>query len=68
MDTCIALRTAVIKDGFMYVQSGGGVVDDSKPEEEYQETVNKAKAIMNAAIEAEKFEEPIFSLPKSVSQ
>jgi len=52
MDTCIALRTAVIKDGTMYVQAGGGVVADSDPEAEYQETVNKAKALMAAADDA----------------
>ncbi len=55
MDTCIALRTAVVKDGQMYVQAGGGVVADSDPEFEYQETVNKAKALMNAATEAVRF-------------
>ena len=42
MDTCIVLRTALVKDGMMYVQAGGGVVADSEPEAEYQETVNKA--------------------------
>ncbi|HVU20477.1 MAG TPA: anthranilate synthase component I [Rhizomicrobium sp.] len=52
MDTCIVLRTAVVKDGMMYVQAGGGVVADSEPEAEYQETVNKAKALMSAADEA----------------
>ncbi|MBI1239562.1 MAG: anthranilate synthase component I [Alphaproteobacteria bacterium] len=52
MDTCIVLRTAVIKDGTMYVQAGGGVVADSDPESEFQETVNKAKALFRAAAEA----------------
>ncbi len=52
MDTCIVLRTAIVKDGIMYVQAGGGVVADSDPEAEYQETVNKAKALMAAAEEA----------------
>jgi len=52
MDTCIVLRTAVVKDGVMYVQAGGGVVADSDPEAEFQETVNKAKALMAAAEEA----------------
>ena len=52
MDTCIVLRTAIVKDGKMYVQAGGGVVADSDPEAEYQETVNKAKALMAAADEA----------------
>ena len=55
MDTCIALRTAVIKDGVMYVQAGGGVVADSDPEAEYQETRNKARALMRAAEEAVRF-------------
>jgi len=54
MDTCIALRTAVLKDGTMYVQAGGGVVADSDPESEYQETVNKAKALIRAAEETVK--------------
>lgn len=55
MDTCIALRTALVKDGCMVVQSGGGVVADSNPEAEYQETVNKAKALFRAAEEAVRF-------------
>ncbi len=55
MDTCIVLRTAVVKDGVMYVQAGGGVVADSDPEAEYQETVNKAKALMAAADEATRY-------------
>ena len=55
MDTCIALRTALVKDERMYVQAGGGVVYDSVPEAEYQETVNKAKALMRAAEEAVRF-------------
>ena len=55
MDTCIALRTAVIKDGIMHVQAGGGVVADSDPEAEYQESCNKARALVRAAEEAEIF-------------
>ena len=47
-DTCIALRTALIKDKKFYVQAGAGVVADSKPNKEYVETVNKAKALMKA--------------------
>ena len=47
-DTCIALRTALIKNNKFYVQSGAGIVADSVPEKEYQETVNKAKALMKA--------------------
>jgi len=48
LDSCIALRTVLLKDGRAYVQSGGGVVADSTPEGEYQETVNKAMAGMRA--------------------
>jgi anthranilate synthase component 1 len=55
MDTCIVLRTAIVKDGVMYVQAGGGVVADSDPEAEFQETVNKAKALMAAAEEATRY-------------
>ena len=47
-DTCIALRTALIKNNKIYVQAGAGIVADSKPEKEYTETVNKAKALMRA--------------------
>ncbi|MCB1532372.1 MAG: anthranilate synthase component I [Alphaproteobacteria bacterium] len=52
MDSCIALRTALVKDGKVYVQAGGGVVADSDPDFEYQETVNKSKAIITAAEQA----------------
>ena len=52
MDTCIALRTAVIKDGRMHVQAGAGVVLDSDPESERVETVNKAMALFRAADDA----------------
>ena len=47
-DTCIALRTAVAKNNKFYVQAGAGIVADSKPIKEYEETVNKAKALINA--------------------
>ena len=47
-DTCIALRTALAKNKKFYVQSGAGIVADSKPENEYRETVNKAKALLKA--------------------
>mgnify|MGYP000983882110 CR=1 FL=1 len=56
MDTCIAIRTMVIKDGRAYVQAGGGVVFDSEPEYEYQETVNKARAQFRAVEIAERGE------------
>jgi anthranilate synthase component 1 len=58
MDTCIVLRTALLKDGVMYVQAGGGVVADSDAESEYQETVNKAKALFAAAEQAHRFPMP----------
>ena len=47
-DSCIALRTAVLKDGKAYVQAGAGVVADSVPESEYDETVNKAMGLVRA--------------------
>ncbi|MCX8508402.1 MAG: anthranilate synthase component I [Rhodobacteraceae bacterium] len=52
MDMCIALRTAVVKGGKLYIQAGGGVVYDSDPEAEFQETVNKSKALKKAAEDA----------------
>jgi anthranilate synthase component I len=55
MDTCIVLRTAIVKDGKMYVQAGAGVVADSVPENEHMECVNKAKALFRAAEEAVRF-------------
>ena len=55
MDTCIALRTAVVKDGVMHIQAGGGVVADSQPEAEYQESLNKARALLRSAEEAVRF-------------
>jgi len=53
LDSCIALRTVVLKDGTAYVQAGGGVVADSEPELEYQESVNKAMASFRAIERAE---------------
>jgi anthranilate synthase component 1 len=55
MDTCIVLRTAVVKDGRMAVQAGAGIVYDSDPASEQQECVNKAKALFRAAEEAVRF-------------
>jgi anthranilate synthase component 1 len=52
VDTCITLRTGLIKDNTLYVQAGAGVVADSNPQSEYQETVNKARALIQAAEEA----------------
>ena len=55
MDMCIALRTGVVKDGALYIQAGGGVVYDSDPEAEFQETVNKSRALQRAAAGAARF-------------
>ncbi|MGQ0673051.1 MAG: anthranilate synthase component I [Hyphomicrobium sp.] len=55
MDTCIVLRTAIVKDGQLHVQAGAGVVFDSIPENEQQECINKAKAVVRAAEEAVRF-------------
>ncbi len=54
MDTCILIRTMIIKDGTAYIQAGAGIVYDSDPEREYIETVNKAKALVKAIELAEK--------------
>jgi anthranilate synthase component 1 len=53
MDVAIALRTAVVKNGMLYVQAGGGIVADSQPEAEWQETQSKARALLRAAEMAE---------------
>jgi anthranilate synthase component 1 len=55
MDTCIGLRTALVKDGKIYVQAGGGVVADSDPQAEYAETVQKARALFRAAEDAVRY-------------
>ena len=55
MDTCISLRTAVVKDGVMYVQAGGGIVADSDPVAEFQESCNMARALLRAAEEAVRY-------------
>ncbi|HLI65026.1 MAG TPA: anthranilate synthase component I [Caulobacteraceae bacterium] len=55
VDTCIVLRTGLVKDGVLYVQAGGGVVADSVPDAEYEETVQKAAALRGAADEAWRF-------------
>ena len=55
MDTCIVLRTALIKNGTMYVQAGAGIVADSDPDYEQVECINKAKALFRAAEEARRF-------------
>jgi anthranilate synthase component 1 len=48
LDSCIALRTMVIKNGVAYIQAGGGIVADSSPQREYQESVSKSKALQRA--------------------
>ncbi|SPF80130.1 anthranilate synthase component I [Pseudoprimorskyibacter insulae] len=55
MDMCIALRTAIVKDQKLYIQAGAGIVYDSDPESEYQETVHKSNAIRRAAADAARF-------------
>ena len=55
LDSCIVLRTALVKDGRMYVQAGAGIVADSDPAAEQQECINKAKALFRAAEEARRF-------------
>ena len=56
VDTCNVLRTALVKDGTMYVQAGGGVVADSDPDAEYEETLHKSRALRRAADEAWRFD------------
>jgi anthranilate synthase component 1 len=55
VDTCIVLRTGLIKDGMLYVQAGGGIVADSTPDAEYDETIHKSNALRRAASEAWRF-------------
>ena len=55
MDTCIVLRTAIVKDGMLHVQAGAGITNDSIAENEQQECINKAKAVVRAAEEAVRF-------------
>jgi anthranilate synthase component 1 len=55
VDTCIVLRTGLVKDGMLYVQAGGGLVADSDPDAEYDETLHKSRALKRAAEEAWRF-------------
>jgi anthranilate synthase component 1 len=48
MDTCIALRTLVVQEGAAYIQAGAGIVADSVPSQEYEETLNKARGLLKA--------------------
>ena len=54
LDTCIAIRTMLFKDGHVYLQAGGGIVHDSDPDAEFMETINKLKSNVIAIEEAEK--------------
>ena len=54
MDTAITIRTILVKDGTAYVQAGAGIVADSVPENEYQETLNKARALLKSLELAER--------------
>jgi anthranilate synthase component I len=54
LDSCIAIRTLVAKDGKAYIQAGGGIVADSVPEKEFQETINKSRALVKAVEMAER--------------
>jgi len=53
LDSCIAIRTLVVKDGTAFIQAGGGIVADSIPEKEFQETINKSRALVKAVELAE---------------
>ncbi len=53
MDTCIAIRTAVVKDGMLHIQAGGGIVADSEPAAEWEETISKRRAMFRAVALAE---------------
>ena len=55
LDTCIALRTALVRDGKLHIQAGAGIVYDSNPQAEYEETQNKAMALIRAAGDALQF-------------
>ena len=62
MDTAITIRTTAIKHGVAHIQCGGGVVYDSVPDTEYQETLNKARAVLAAIDEAEEIEEGLVTV------
>jgi anthranilate synthase component 1 len=61
MDTAITIRTIAMKDGVAYIQAGGGVVYDSVPDTEYLETLNKARATLQAIEQAEEMEETVLT-------
>ena len=51
MDSCITIRTMIVQDGIAHIQAGAGIVYDSIPEKEYQETINKANALLKTITE-----------------
>ena len=59
LDTCIAIRTLLVKDGIAYAQAGAGIVSDSTPSQEYEETINKASVLLEAINLANKGEVPM---------
>jgi anthranilate synthase component 1 len=61
MDTAIAIRTAVVKDGMLHIQAGAGIVYDSVPRKEWEETMNKGRAMFRAVAMAERGLESAFS-------
>ncbi len=65
MDTCIALRTIVVQGGTAYVQAGAGIVADSVPESEWQETLNKARGLLKAIELAEQWTDPAIHCPQA---
>jgi anthranilate synthase component I len=65
LDSCIALRTMVIKNGMAHVQAGGGVVADSTPDGEFDESVNKSKALLRALENANGMKKPAETRRKS---
>jgi anthranilate synthase component 1 len=67
MDMAIAIRTIVLKDGVAYVQAGGGIVYDSVPEREYEESMNKAQATLKAIEQAESADSLMFGASYAVT-
>jgi anthranilate synthase component 1 len=68
LDTCITIRTIIFREGKAYVQAGAGIVADSVPEREYEETVNKARGMLSAIRVAEQMFEVQKQQPEKVNQ
>jgi anthranilate synthase component 1 len=68
LETAIALRTALVKDGTVHVQAGGGIVADSDPAFEYEETLNKAAALLRGVLAAERAARPIRPIQASAAK